>query len=90
MAGALGIAMITTKIPGASEVMETDVSCLLAEPKDVSDLESTMKKLIADREYAQEIGQAAYERTKKYYDRPIMLENQRKDYIKVLGDKENE
>lgn len=89
-AGALGIAMITTKIPGASEVMEDGVSCLLVEPKDVSKLESAMKKLITDREYSQKIGQAAYERTKRYYDRPIMLENQRKDYIKVLGDKVNE
>lgn len=89
-AGALGIAMITTKIPGASEVMEDGVSCLLVEPKDVSELESAMKKLITDREYSQKIGQAAYERTKRYYDRPIMLENQRKDYIKVLGDKVNE
>lgn len=89
-AGALGIAMITTKIPGASEVMEDGVSCLLVEPKDVLGLESAMKKLITDREYSQKIGQAAYERTKEYYDRPIMLENQRKDYIKVLGDKANE
>ena len=89
-AGALGIAMITTKIPGASEVMEDGVSCLLVEPKDVSELESAMKKLITDREYSQKIGQTAYERTKRYYDRPIMLENQRKDYIKVLGDKVNE
>ena len=89
-AGALGIAMITTKIPGASEVMEDGVSCLLVEPKEVSELESAMKKLITDREYSQKIGQAAYGRTKRYYDRPIMLENQRKDYIKVLGDKVNE
>lgn len=89
-AGALGIAMITTKIPGASEVMEEGVSCLLVEPKDVSELEASMKKLIADREYSQKIGQAAYERTKRYYARPIMLENQKKDYIKMLGDKENE
>lgn len=89
-AGALGIAMITTKIPGASEVMEDGISCLLVEPKDVAELESAMKNLVIDREYLQKIGQAAYERTKRYYDRPIMLENQRKDYIKVLGDKVNE
>ena len=79
-AGALGIAMITTKIPGASEVMEDEISCLLVEPKDVSELESAMKKLIADREYSKKIGQAAYERTKQFYDRKIMLENQRIDY----------
>ena len=84
-AGALGTAMITTKIPGASEVMEDGVSCLLVEPKNVSELESAMKKLITDREYSKIIGQAAYERTKQYYDRPIMLENQKADYEKLLS-----
>lgn len=84
-AGALGAAMITTKIPGASEVMEEGISCLLVDPKNVLDLEAAMKKLITDREYSQKIGQAAYERTKKYYDRPIMLENQRVDYEKLLS-----
>lgn len=84
-AGALGIAMITTKIPGASEVMEADVSCILVEPKDVSDLESAMRMLITDREYSQKIGRAAYERTRQYYDRPIMLEKQRLDYEKLLS-----
>lgn len=83
-AGALGLAMITTKIPGASEVMEEGISCLLVEPKNVSELESAMKKLITDREYSKIIGQAAYERTKQYYDRPIMLENQKADYEKLL------
>ena len=83
-AGALGIAMITTKIPGASEVMEDGVSCLLVDQKDVSELESAMKKLITDREYSQIIGQAAYERTKQYYNRPIMLENQKADYEKLI------
>lgn len=83
-AGALGIAMVTTKIPGASEVMEEGISCLLVEPKNILELESAMKKLITDREYSQKIGQAAYERTKRYYDRPIMLENQRQDYCRLL------
>ena len=84
-AGELGVAMITTKIPGASEVMENGVSCLLVEPQNVLELETVMKELIIDREYSWEIGQAAYKRTKKYYDRPIMLENQRRDYEKLLG-----
>ena len=84
-AGALGIAMITTKIPGASEVMEEGISCLLVEPKNILELESAMKKLITDREYSKKIGQAAYERTKQYYDRPIMLENQKADYEELLS-----
>ena len=84
-AGALGIAMITTKIPGACEVMEDGISCLLVEPKNALELESAMKMLITDRKYAQKIGQAAYERTRRYYDRHIMLENQREDYEKILS-----
>ncbi len=84
-AGALGIAMITTKIPGASEVMEDGVSCLLVAPKNTTELEVAMQKLISDRVYAQKIGKAAYDRTKQYYDRPIMLENQRVDYEKLLN-----
>lgn len=84
-AGALGLAMITTKIPGASEVMEEGTSCLLVEMKKVSELESAMKKLITDREYSKAIGRSAYERTKQYYDRQIMLENQKADYEKLLS-----
>ena len=84
-AGALGITMITTKIPGASEVMEDGISCLLVEPKNALELESAMRMLIADRKRSQEIGQAAYLRTKQYYNRLVMLENQRIDYEKMLN-----
>lgn len=83
-AGALGITIITTKIPGASEVMEDGVSCLLVAPKNADELKAAMRKLISDRSRCNEIGQAAYERTKKYYNRPIMLENQRADYEELL------
>lgn len=84
-AGALGITMITTRIPGASEVMEDGVSCLLVEPKNSQELKMAMKRLATDRKFAEDIGNAAFERTKKNYDRPIMLENQRADYCALLG-----
>lgn len=84
-AGALGITMITTKIPGASEVMEDGTSCVLVEPRNAIELKDAMNKLIENREYAKAIGEGAYKRTMEYYDRPIMLENQRKDYEKLLG-----
>lgn len=83
-AGALSIAMVTTKIPGASEVMEDGKSCLLVEPKNTDELESVMKKLADDTELISQIGAAAFERTKTYFDRPIMLENQRQDYENLL------
>jgi len=83
-AGALAVPVITTKIPGASEVMEDGVSCKLVTPKDASELVLAMKKLISDSEYSKQIGQAAYDRTKQYYDRTIMLENQKADYRTIL------
>ena len=85
-AGALGVAIITTRIPGASEVMEDGKSCILVEPKNALELENAMAELINDRDKCNKIGQAAYERTKKYYDRSVMLENQRIDYMNLLGD----
>ena len=84
--GALGISMITTKIPGASEVMEDGISCILVEPRDSVRLENAMQELFLDRERCAKMGRAAYERTKKFFDRTIMLENQRLDYMKLLGE----
>lgn len=83
-AGALGIAMITTRIPGASEVMEDGISCILVEPRSADELQTAMTTLLYDREKCVALGKAAYERTKKYYDRMIMLENQKKDYENLL------
>ena len=84
-AGALGVTIITTKIPGASEVMEDGISCLLVKPKNIIELEFAMKKLIIDKKYSQKIGNEAYKRTKQCYERLIMLENQKEDYKELLG-----
>ena len=83
-AGALAVPVITTRIPGASEVMVDGESCLLVEPKNVRELAQAMERICAADGLADRIGQAAYERTKLLYDRPIMLENQRKEYEKLL------
>lgn len=84
-AGALAIPVITTDIPGASEVMENDVSCLLVEPKNIAELQSAMRFLAETPEKVSQFGDAAFKRTKELYARPIMLENQRIDYKKLLS-----
>ena len=81
-AGALAVPVITTKIPGASEVMVDDVSCVLVEPKDISDLQSAMSELLCSTDKTKKLGNGAYERTKNLYDRPIMLENLKNDFRK--------
>lgn len=83
-AGALGVPVITTKIPGASEVMENDISCILVAPKDEAELLSAMRNISSNSERARKIGTAAYERTEKRYARPIMLSHQEKDYKMLL------
>lgn len=83
-AGALAVPVITTRIPGASEVMEDNKSCVLVEPKNTDELQNAMAELLSNTEKAKELGDGAYNRTKKLYDRPIMLENQRKEYSRLL------
>ena len=83
-AGALAVPTITTKIPGASEVMEEGKSCYLVEAKNADELEIAMNRTINDKDELELIGNGAYARTKELYDRLIMLENLREDYIKLL------
>ena len=86
-AGAMELSIITTKIPGASEVMEDGISCILVEPKNMLELKHAMDMVLDDVEKTRLIGRAAYERTKRYYDRPIMLENQCADYRSIIEGK---
>lgn len=83
-AGALAVPTITTNIPGASEVMENGVSCMLIPAKDEKSLEKVMQEMIDDRIKVVELGKSAYERMIKLYKREIMLENQKTCYQKLL------
>lgn len=84
-AGALGVPSITTKIPGASEVMEDRTSAYLVEAKNVEELRTAMEALYQDRVMVEELGSNALMRVKTLYERTIMLENQRIDYEGLLS-----
>ncbi len=84
-AGALAVPTITTDIPGASEVMKNGDSCLLVPPKNTTELQKSMFSLLKDNSKVSSLGQCAYERTKALYNRPIMLEHQRREYKKLLN-----
>ena len=83
-AGAMGVAIITTQIPGASEVMEEGISAIHVKAKNTVDLYDAMLKLSNDRNMVKRIGEAAYCRTKLLYDRPIMLKNQGEAYEQLI------
>ena len=84
-AGALGVPVITTKIPGASEVMEDGISSVHIAPKSTEELAEAMREVRENPEKVKELGIRAYQRTKELYDRTVMLENQRKDYENLIG-----
>lgn len=85
-AGALAVPVITTKIPGASEVMVDNESCLLVSAGNLKELEQVMETVVGDLKRVEALGKAAYERTKELYQRPIMLANQKQAYEKLLGE----
>lgn len=84
-AGALAVPAITTDIPGASEVMEGNISCLLVSAKSTAELQSAMTELLENNSKVSSLGKAAYNRTKALYDRPVMLEFQHQEYKKILN-----
>ncbi len=85
-AGAMGVPVITTRIPGASEVMVDGESCVLVDAKDKDQLARAMLELSADIEKTKNIGNSAYIRTKELYERNIMLSHQKDDYMSLLRD----
>lgn len=67
--------IITTNVPGPSEVVENNVSGILCEVKNANDLAEKMILLCENDELRNSLAQAGFERATKYFDRPIMLNN---------------
>ena len=71
----VGIPIITTNVPGPSEVIENNVSGLLVKVKDVKDLAEKMNLLYMDKNLKNIFATEGRARAEKYFDRPIMLNN---------------
>lgn len=89
-AGAMGIPVITTRIPGASEVMVDGESCLLVAPRNIEELQTAMKELASCPQLTRRLGAIAYKRTCSLYERSVMLKHQQGDYESLLGNNEKE
>ena len=83
-AAAMGCAIITTDIPGASEVMEDGISCLLAKPRNAASLEKRMRQVMGDSALRDTLGRNARKRVETCFDRRKMLEIQRADHEQLL------
>lgn len=71
----VGVPIITTNVPGPSEVIEDGVSGILCEVKNPQDLADKMKLLHENDSMRESFSTAGLERAEKYFDRPIMLNN---------------
>ncbi len=84
---AMGVELpiITTNIPGPSEVVEDGISGVLVRDHDADDLAEKMELLYNQEEYRESIAKAGRKRAEKYFDRPIMLNNILEDLNKTLN-----
>ena len=71
----VGIPIITTNVPGPSEVIEDGISGVLCEVKDADDLAEKMLTFYGDADLRKNLAAAGLARAEKYFDRPIMLNN---------------
>jgi glycosyltransferase involved in cell wall biosynthesis len=63
---ALGVPPVVTRIGGMCEVVEDNISGLLAEPEDVEDLAEKLLYLLQNKEIRKEMGEKARKRVKKF------------------------
>lgn len=84
---AMGVRLpiITTNVPGPSEVVENGVSGILVKVRDVDDLAEKMELIYNNNELRESIAKAGRKRAEVYFDRPIMLDNILKDLNKTLN-----
>lgn len=71
---AMGIAVITTNIPGPSEVIEDGISGMIVQAKSSSELLLSMKNLMDDPDRITSFSTAGYERARKIFNRDRMIQ----------------
>ena len=85
----VGIPIITTNVPGPSEVVEDGISGVLCEAKDPKGLAEKMILLYENEDLRQNLAAAGLARAEKYFDRPIMLNNILEDMNNIMKDSLN-
>lgn len=83
---AMEVAVVTTRIPGPSEVIEENVSGLLAESKDPDSLYDAMKRMYLEDTLRNTMAQEGYKRAAKLFERQHMLQLTCMDRKMILHD----
>ena len=83
---AMGCAIITTNVPGPSEVIEEGKSGLLVPDHSAIDLAKAMEQLGENAEQRKDFADAGLERVRKLFNRQRMLELTYQDRIRMMND----
>lgn len=86
----VGIPIVTTNVPGPSEVVEDGISGILCEAKNAADLAEKMQTLYGDAALRERLTAAGLARAETYFDRPIMLENILRDMDEIVKESKGE
>ena len=76
--------IITTDVPGPSEVIEEGISGMLVKVADADALRQGMIELMNDEPRRVAFSKAGRKRAEKYFDRAIMIDNILQDYNEIL------
>lgn len=83
---AMGCAIITTNVPGPSEVIENDVSGVLVRDHSSDELMLAMKRLGGDKKLRMNFITAGLERVRTLFNRERMLELTYQDRLRMMND----
>ena len=77
--------VITTDVPGPSEVVEENVSGILVPKADVKALVNAMCMLYSDKNLAERIAEAGYRRFSENFTMEKMVGNIYEEYMRITG-----
>ena len=67
-AGAMGIPVICTNIPGPTDAIHNEETGLVIEKKNEKELRDAILRIYDDSQFAKKLGQAGYENVKENYE----------------------
>lgn len=82
---AMGCAVITTNVPGPSEVIEEGKSGILVSDHNVDQLSEAMQTLGSDKEMQQRFATAGLERVKAHFERSKMLQLTLENRLRMIN-----
>ena len=81
----MALPVITTRIPGASEVLVEGESCLLVPIRSPEQLHLAMADFLNDPEKTKSFGTAARQRVEREFERSKMVGRQVEDYLDLAS-----